>query len=124
VSVTSVVAPIIRLPGALLTCRELGCEQLHLSLSSLQTGKPLLVGLRLLFHGLNLLLKLDSVEIPPSEPGDSGNIHKQLEPRDMSKCLEGRLCTSGALAVAICYRRIIIPIKVELKINKDIKSII
>ena len=38
VSITSVVAPAIRLPGTLLTRRKPGHEQLHLSPSSLQTG--------------------------------------------------------------------------------------
>ena len=45
VSIISVVAPAIRLPNALLTCRELGHEQLHLSMSSLHTGDPLSFGL-------------------------------------------------------------------------------
>ena len=91
VSVTSVVAPAARLPGALLTRRKLSHEQLHLSQSSLQTGDPLSIGLRLLpqglrlrpqgtrllSNGLNLLLKLGSVDVPPSGPGASKNIHVQ-----------------------------------------------
>ena len=107
VSVTSFIAPAARLPGALLTRRKLGHEQLHLSLSSLQTDDPLSVGLRLLPHGLrllphglNLLLKLSGVGVPPSGRGDSKNIQVQLEPHDTSKCLEGRSCTDGAPVAA------------------------
>jgi len=101
------------LPSTWLTRRKLGHELLHLYLSNIQIGDSLTIGLHLLHHGLNLLLKLGSLGVPPSGTSASGNIHLQPELHHMLKSLKSRSCAGGALVATICYRRIIMPLKLN-----------